>query len=450
MNLPLASSSLLCLLATLVSATAAPLPLKNPGFESGLDGWILLEKDFPTPMTTVTADAAHEGSAGLRVDDQDRQLGSSLVSQPLPAQPGRTYRLSFFGRTPSGKKGGVYLRFQDASRKIINSEQMPSVGIEKTGGWSPYTLDAVAPEGTATIAIWVHSWSGATGVMEFDDFALEEIDGPAQPAPAAAVPKQAPSKSAPREMPPMIVLKLDDLRVGQGGKMPNAWQRVLDILKAKQVKGSIGIICDSLEKGSPQYIEWIKQAQQTGLVEFWFHGLDHAVRNENGTDAAEFVGRPYEEQKRRFEESLKLAQEKLGFPLHTFGPPGGGKVGSFDEATFKVMADVPDMKVWLYPQPMDDAGRQLEAAGKVTILDRAWPVNIEQPLFVPSAEKLIQGYAKFPQREYFVLQGHPAHWKEEGFAEFEKIIDFLQQQNAVFVTPSECAVKVSQKTAQSR
>jgi len=401
-------------------------------------------------MSTVTQDSAHEGSAGLRVDDQDRQKGSSLVSQPLPAQPGKTYRLSFHGRTPSGKKGGVYLRFQDASRKVINAEQMPSVGIDKTGGWAPYTLDAVAPEGTASISIWVHSWSGATGVMEFDDFSLEELAEPAQSPPTATTTRPTPAKSATRDMPAMIVLKLDDLRVGQSGKMPNAWQRVLDILKAKQVKGSIGIICDSLETGNAQYVDWIRQAQQSGLVEFWFHGLNHDVRGENGTDAAEFVGRPYEEQKRRFDESIRLAQEKLGFTLHTFGPPGGGKVGSFDEATFKVMADVPDMKVWLYPQPMDDAGRQLEASGKVTILDRVWPVNIEQPLFVPSSDKLMQGYAKFPKREYFVLQGHPAHWKEEGFAEFEKIIDFLKQQDAIFVTPSECATKVSQKTAQSR
>lgn len=441
---------LTCLFAVAITATAAPLPLKNPGFEDGLDGWILLEKDLPEPMSTITQDSAHEGSAGLRVDDQDRQKGSSLVSQPLPAQPGKTYRLSFFGRTPSGKKGGVYLRFQDASRKVINAEQLPFVGIDKNGDWAPYTLDAIAPEGAASISIWVHSWSGATGVMEFDDFSVEEVDGPEQPFPVANTPKSVPAKSNARETPPMVVLKLDDLRVGQSGKMPNAWQRVVEILKAKQVKGSIGIICDSLETGNPQYVDWIRQAQQSGLVEFWFHGLNHDVRSENGTDAAEFVGRPYEEQKRRFDESLKLAQEKLGFTLHTFGPPGGGKVGSFDEATFKVMADVPDMKVWLYPQPMDDAGRQLEASGKVTILDRVWPVNIEQPLFVPSSEKLKQGYAKFPQREYFVLQGHPAHWKEEGFAEFEKIIDFLKQQNAVFVTPSECAAKVSQKTAQSR
>jgi peptidoglycan/xylan/chitin deacetylase (PgdA/CDA1 family) len=435
------------LFGLLSMAPSSALPLANPGFEQGLEGWILLEKDFPEPMTSVTADAAREGAAGLRVDDTDRTKGSSLVSQPLPALPGKTYRLSFHGRAAAGKKAAVYLRFQDASRKVIDAQNLPSVAVEKSGGWERYTLDAVAPEEAATVAIWVHSWSGATGITDFDDFTLDEVEGGAQASPPPAASKPASPAPGEREKPPMIVLKLDDLSVGQSGRMPNAWQRVLDILKARQIKGSIGIICDSLAAGGPQYCEWIKTAQQTGLVEFWFHGQDHVARTENNTELAEFVGRSYEEQKSRFDASLKLSQEKLGFTLHTFGPPGGGKSGSFDEATFRVMADVPDMKVWLYPQPIDDQGRQLEAQGKVTVLDRVWQVNLEQPLFVPSAEKLIQGFVKFPQRKYFVLQGHPAHWKEEGFAEFEKILDFLQQQNAEFVTPSECAAKISRQTA---
>ncbi|GAT34143.1 peptidoglycan/xylan/chitin deacetylase, PgdA/CDA1 family [Terrimicrobium sacchariphilum] len=441
----------------LVSCAMA-MPLQNPGFENGLEGWILLERDLPDQMTSVATDAAREGSAGLRVEDTNKQAGSSLVSQPMPASPGLTYKLAFYARAKGANKGAVYLRFYDSSQKIIDPQNLPNVAISKAGDWENYTLDAVAPAGTAAIAIWIHSWSGATGTIEFDDFSLEEVGGSGASTSSASVPVASvvpaskpsePTAVITREKPAMIVLKLDDLKVSGGGRLPTEWQRVLDILKVRNIKASFGIICDSLAKADPSVIQWIKDAHQSGLVEFWFHGLNHDVRTENGVQMAEFKGRPYDEQKRRFEESESLVREKLGFTLVTFGPPGGGTVGSFDEATIRVMNDVPEMKVWLYPQPLDEAGRQVVAGGKVVILDREWPVNIEQPLFVPNAEKLERGYAKYPQRAYFVLQGHPTHWKDEGFVQFEKILDFLQQQNAVFVTPTECAAAVEQKTAQA-
>ena len=121
---------------------AMAMPMQNPGFENGLDGWILLERDLPDPMTSVAADAAREGSAGLRVEDADKQNGSSLVSQPLPASPGLTYKLAFYARAKGANKGAVYLRFYDSSRKIIDPQNLPSVAISKAGDWENYALEA--------------------------------------------------------------------------------------------------------------------------------------------------------------------------------------------------------------------------------------------------------------------------------------------------------------------
>lgn len=98
------------------------------------------------------------------------------------------------------------------------------------------------------------------------------------------------------------------------------------------------------------------------------------------------------------------------------------------------------MKVWLYPTPIDAAGRKLEAAGKVVILDRVWDVNIERAVGLPDFNRFVAGYAKHPDREYFVIQGHPMMWGAPGrFGEFEQIVDFLITQRAVFVTPAEWA-----------
>lgn len=238
-----------------------------------------------------------------------------------------------------------------------------------------------------------------------------------------------------------IVIKADDLKVSKSGTMPAAWERFLEIITRRKIKASIGIICTSLEGNTPKYFDWIQKAHSSGLVEFWFHGYDHqSYTGADNQQHAEFAGdRIYEDFKWRFERSEQLAKEKLGFPLQTFGPPGGGIPERENPNLARIVQEVPEMKVWLYPRPMDDSGRAIMAQGKVTILDRVWAVNIEQPLFVPNAQKLIAGLAKYPHREYFVIQGHPAHWKEEGFVEFEKMLDFLSAQGAEFVTPSECA-----------
>ena len=444
----------MALCASVSICRSGVIDLKNPGFEDGLTGWTQLEKGVP--MSTISPDAAHEGKAGLHVEDTDRQLSSSFASASIPAQPGKTYRVTFFARTTAAGKCGVYLRFHDASRQVIKSGEPPSVRIDTVGEWHPYTLESVAPEGTAALSIWVHSWGGATCSVDLDDFALEEagevagntMTGPPPVSPpvqtiAAAAPSNAPGSSAARAKPAMIVIKVDDLKTGTSGRLPAQWQRFRDIIEARKTKAGIGIICNSLEGEKPAYVQWLKDVKATGLVEFWFHGYAHDVHVENGVECAEMVGRTYEDQRQRFEQSLRLASEKAGLTLQTFGPPGGGKNGSFDEATHRVMADIPAMKVWLYPQPIDEAGKKLEASGKVTILDRVWAVNIEQPLFKPNAQKFIEGYKKYPGRDYFVIQGHPQHWTDEGFSEFEKILDFLVQEKAVFVTPAECAMAVA-------
>ncbi|CAN5735631.1 hypothetical protein BH09VER1_BH09VER1_39820 [soil metagenome] len=423
------------------AAKAQPIPLDNPGFEQSLVGWTVMDKDKSQPMSMVSADAAHEGQLGLRIDDQDAKLGGSVASQSVPVVAGQSYRVSFFARTKTGGRGAVFLRFANAQRVVIDPEHLASAPISKGGEqWEQYSLEARAPDGAATLSIWVRSWSGAVGVMDFDDFSLEQMEGTAVSAPQTLTPAQPvaakvtalkPAKvTAVRTKPATIIIKVDDLKTNASGVMPAAWNRFADMIKQRHLKAGIGIICNSLEGEKPKYFQWIKDQQASGLFEFWNHGYDHLEWKEGDKTLHEFQGPSYETQKQHVAQSQALAKAKLGFALAVFGPG----YGATDDNTVKVLEEDPDTKIWLYSKPL---GADDKLPKDKVILDRIWQVNIEHPTFVPNFEMVKAGYEHNPTRDYFVIQGHPSHWKEEGWAEFEKMLDYFTAQGAVFMTPSE-------------
>ncbi|MCW8130997.1 MAG: DUF2334 domain-containing protein [Planctomycetota bacterium] len=258
----------------------------------------------------------------------------------------------------------------------------------------------------------------------------------------------APANKAGEIPGPVIILKLDDVNVkSDSAALSGAWLRVVDYLEKKKIKGSLGIICNSLEHHNPAYLKWIKDVQARGMIEFWCHGYDHGVHtDDDGKMYNEFNHRTYEEQKERFEKSQKLAKEKLGFALPVFGPPGGVYTASQDANTAKAMTDVPELKVWLYPTPIDESGKKLNEQGKVLVLDRVWEVGLESKVGQPDLKKLTDGYAKWAgKRAYFVLQGHAAQWDKAKWEEFVKIVEFLESKRCVFMTPSEYAASLSKK-----
>ncbi len=424
------------LIATLAQAAdvAPATPLPNPGFEASGEMWSTADD-----TSQIIADAAHEGKMGLRVGtSQYSPTGSSVTSARFPVVPGQEITLSFFARARS-ECGGAYLLFYKADGKWGKN----FLGAVKNtdGQWHQYEVKVKAPDDAAMVTIWVHSYSSTRGTIDFDDFALGGLAPDARPqappAPRKASPAAVvPTNLAPRKQPPVIIIKLDDLKQVKG-KVHPAWQKVADYLESRKIKASMGVICQTLEEATPEYAKWLRERQESGRIEFWFHGWDHAVHEESGEKYNEFSHRSYEDQRKRFDDSQRLAREKLGFTFATFGPGGGVGSASFDETTLRVMADEPGMRIFLYPKPLDEAGQKLAAAGKVTILDRVWDVNIEGAVGVPDVKRLMQGYAKHPDREYFVLQGHPAMWAGERFDEFGRIVDFLIEQKAVFMTPGE-------------
>lgn len=222
---------------------------------------------------------------------------------------------------------------------------------------------------------------------------------------------------------PYVILKLDDLWFEQGLVHPG-WQQVVAYLNQQKIKGTIGLIADSLEEADSSYIQWMKQREQEGY-EIWNHGYCHCKPMVDGEEQREFRGTDYAYQLESLLKAQRLAQEKLGITMHSFGAP----YNSTDDFTAKALAQIPDLKVWIY--------KESKTPTEKFTLPRIAEVNIEYPVHIPDFEQFKNGYEQFKNEPILVIQGHPRSWVEDSsrFEEFKQIVTFLQSEGVLFTTP---------------
>lgn len=225
---------------------------------------------------------------------------------------------------------------------------------------------------------------------------------------------------------PPVVLKLDDL-VAEDGKVPGRWAKVISFAETERIKTSIGIIGNSLDGDKPLYFEELKRLQSTGLIEFWHHGYDHRRWQVEGATVWEFSGTDATHQRNHFQRTQDLAKEKLGITFRTFGAP----FNATDATTARILSTQPEIRVWLQGDPQQAAGKMV-----VRMIDGT---NIEQPVHHPNFEAFRKGYQETARNppSCYILQGHPNSWDEAAFAEYVRIVRFLQEHHHPFVLPAE-------------
>lgn len=222
---------------------------------------------------------------------------------------------------------------------------------------------------------------------------------------------------------PLIVIKADDLLYREDGTIFGAnWLQFIEIAAEKGIKISIGIICHSLENAKLEYVEKIKALHATGQIEFWNHGITHRREPESGQ--SEFKGVPMHSQLDTLVRAQALAVEKLGFTFTSFGSP----YNHFDHNTAAALRAVPELKTWLY------GDEQAALLPDQIVLGRS--VSLEQPVHYPNFEGVKGEFEQNPNRPYYILQGHPGGWDAARFEQFIQVVDYLQAQNAVFLTPT--------------
>jgi len=242
-------------------------------------------------------------------------------------------------------------------------------------------------------------------------------DAPPPPPPVTLSPLSEADRARPRR----VVLKLDDIMA----RSYRRYDRVIRFLEEKDIVAGFGVIVSSIESAPPGYVDWLKRnaRENGGRIEFWNHGWDHAM--DGKTKINEFKGSGLAHQRENLARSQDVFLEKTGLAMCAIGTAGN----SWDADTSTALSERPDVLVWLYGNPKDDAGK--------IVLRRTF--NLEYAVGRISFEKFAEGYVKHRLDDYAVIQGHPNMWNDASFAAFKKIVDQLLADGWMFVTPHDFA-----------
>ena len=149
-----------------VRYSAAAELLANPGFEAGAEGW----QDWGHAYGIRHPLRAHTGEGCLLVQGQ----GGWSQNLTRAVAPGRTYRLSGFGKlSVPGGTGYIGLRCWDATGKKL---QEAALSFQRELCYARKSLDLTVPPQTARGEVFV--WREAGGAADFyaDDLSLIRLD----------------------------------------------------------------------------------------------------------------------------------------------------------------------------------------------------------------------------------------------------------------------------------
>lgn len=211
---------------------------------------------------------------------------------------------------------------------------------------------------------------------------------------------------------PAVILKADDI-----GRPVQAFTRYFEMLDARGLRGSAGLIADRLTDASEPATDWLKALPQHQF-ELWLDGLDHKFAD----GSAEFLRSGLDHQLDHLRRGLELAREVLDLELTAFGAPGN----AWDDDTAAALAQVPQLQTIFHGPQVP--GRLLLIRG---------PSAETTPGKMSSPAVFAEQYAKIADpSKPLSLQLHPTGWDEADFTAFSKMLDLLVSKGRFFTTPT--------------
>ena len=406
--------------------------------------------------TGITYLAAGDGMPDGICVTTDKALDpvySIETSAPVPgaAKEGDLLVLTVAVRGVSpGGEASVLVKLQDS----IYTGALRGNLTATSSNWTWCRITGVAPKDYAdgTMRLHVYPWTGVQQ-LELRGWTLENKGQvaastlpslPAAPTwPAGTL--EAPEASATPEaetLPDLtpaqlakkryVMFKFDDVK-NNYGRVHDRYKRVANYLGGRGHHAGFGVIVKGLDQEPNEAcVEWLKTnaVENGGNFEFWDHGWDHAMGFNCAEDddcdpsvsyGGEF-GTSLSHQRAHLTQSIDVFRQCTGLTFHTLGT--AGNVGNAD--TLTALRDHPEMKVWIFGSV---------AADDVLVLERK--VNLEYEVGKVSYATFVSTYKNHRQRDYMVLQGHPAMWDDANFAQFTNVVVQLEKDGWIFVTPYE-------------
>jgi hypothetical protein len=152
--------------------------IKNPGFETGLEGWV---KNYNDPRRRVELDetVTREGWQALRVISTEPS--DTGFYQGVMLKPGQWYRFSGWVRTRGFQPHGSSVYGTYAIQGGGGGHPFAK-GANHEGDteWTEVPITFQAPaDGRVSIAVCFACWGQGTGTAWFDDLKLVEVSQPA-------------------------------------------------------------------------------------------------------------------------------------------------------------------------------------------------------------------------------------------------------------------------------
>jgi hypothetical protein len=141
-----------------------------------------VQRDLQATSVSFDSSQPHSGSKNLRIEfEGNSNPGSVLISQLIPVEPSRSYKINFAGRSQDVVTGGLpLLVVNDASGESKRLAQSPPL-VKGTSNWQPFSFEFTTAPSTSAVVLSLQRESCTTspcpifGSVSLDSFSLQQV-----------------------------------------------------------------------------------------------------------------------------------------------------------------------------------------------------------------------------------------------------------------------------------
>jgi hypothetical protein len=168
------------------------IPLANPGFEKGAEGWVVNEARFPG-MVTVDRTSKHTGEASLRITDARGAADPYTAQSVQGLSGGAAYRWHAWFAGEKGKPAQAALKIEFHSAKGGNpGGHYARLATRDDASWQQIEIIAAADPDVTSASLFLRLFGKGTVYFDDCDFAMIREAPPLSLSPSrlAATPQQ--------------------------------------------------------------------------------------------------------------------------------------------------------------------------------------------------------------------------------------------------------------------